>query len=65
VGFEPTTPASERPQTHPLERAVTELFINLVIYLAEWVRNSYLFPIVCIKTLILAIIYTVIYPLLL
>jgi hypothetical protein len=59
VGFDPTTPASERPQTHPLDSAATELFINLVVYLAEWVSNSYLFLIVYIKTLIVAIIYTV------
>ena len=62
--FEPTTPASQRPQTHPLDRAATDLFINLVIYLAERVRNSYLFLIVYIKALTLAIIYTVSYALL-
>jgi hypothetical protein len=63
VGFEPTTPASDRSQIHPLDRAATELFINLVTCLAEWVYNSYSFLIVYIKTL--AIIYTVSYPLLL
>jgi len=30
AGFEPTIPASERPQTHALDRANTEMAMSLI-----------------------------------
>jgi hypothetical protein len=39
VGFEPTIPASERPQTHALDRAATE-FGEYVLRLAVYQNQT-------------------------
>jgi hypothetical protein len=35
VGFEPTIPANERPQTHALDRAAAGIDINLAPFLVQ------------------------------
>ena len=36
VGLEPTIPASERPQTHALDRAATRIGISYLVSLCKW-----------------------------
>ena len=38
VGFEPTIPTSERPQTHALDREAFE--IDAIQFSIEWLYNS-------------------------
>jgi hypothetical protein len=37
AGFEPTTPATKRPQTYPLDRAATGIGIIKVIKQEKWI----------------------------
>jgi hypothetical protein len=40
VGFEPAIPASERTQTHALDRAATGIGIKLLSYLNWWPADN-------------------------